>query len=141
MRINIGFIKNEKGGSNLISAAVMMPLMVLIIAAIVQITLLVNAKMTVREAAYEALRFGVKSDMPTVTATGTAYKYSNIPGWKKGGNVIVRASLDGNAGERVLNVEVAYKVPVINSSFFAKSRGGFVIVSSGLVKRRLEESL
>lgn len=137
----ISFIKNEKGGSNLISAAVMMPLMVLIIAAIVQITLLVNAKMTVREAAYEALRFGVKSDTPAATAMGTAYQYSEIPGWKKGGNLIVKAYLDGNPGDRVLKVQVIYKVPVINRFFFKKSQRDFIFISSGSVKRRLEESL
>lgn len=141
MRKFISLIKNEKGGSNLISAAVMMPLMVLLIAAIVQITLLVNAKMTVREAAFEALRFGVKSETPVDTAVGTAYQYSDIPGWQRGGNVEVKASVTENAGEKVLNVEVTYKVPVINSSLFSDSQSGFAVVGSGLVKRRLEESL
>lgn len=141
MQIFNSFIKNEKGGSNLISAAAMMPLMALIIAAIVQITLLVNAKITVREAAYEALRFGVKSETPVDTATETVYRYSDIPGWQRGGKVDIQASVTGNPGEQVLNVEVVYKVPVINSSLFSNSKSGFVNLSSGLVKRRLEESL
>ena len=136
----IKFLKNEKGGSNLLSAAAILPLLTLMIAAIVQITLLVNAKMTVREAAFEALRFGVKSDAPVVAAIDTAYKYSGLPGWVSGGNVSVSAYTSGPTVEKVLNVEVKYKVPVINSSLFG-GRGGFATVTSGLIKRRLEDSL
>lgn len=137
----ISFIKNEKGGSNLISAAAIIPIMILMIAAIVQINLLVNAKITVREAAFEALRFGVKSDIPLETAINTAYNYSNLPGWVKDGNVKVEAYLSGPVQERILNVEIKYQVPVINSTFFADGRSGFTTVSSGIVQRRIEDSI
>lgn len=131
----------EKGGSNLISAAVIFPLMMLIIAGIVQITLLVNAKITVREAAFEALRFGVKSETPERTAEITAYKYSSLPGWVKGGNLYVTSYLSGPVEEAVLNVEITYKVPVISSKIFADSRSGFTDVKSGLIQRRLEDGI
>lgn len=117
-----------KKGSSLIEFAVIAPILLLLIAGIVQFGFILNAKITVNAASFEGARAATLSENPEEDAIRAVYYYANssLPGWSFDERLKAEIDIDGhNPGDNVL-VKVNYDVPVFfqnllpigNSNFF-----------------------
>ncbi len=101
-------------GNILLELALILPLLLLLIAGIVQFGFILNAKIAVSSASYEAARAATLSEDPAATALKVAKDYagSNLPGWDYNDRLEVRTNIVGNDPGDPINVEVIYQVPL-----------------------------
>ncbi len=110
-------IKNHSG-SVLLELSLIIPILLLLISAIVQFGFVLNAKIAVNSAAYEAARAATISENPNGSAIYAIENYakSSIPGWsfseRLRANIVIPNSNPGTEA----SVEVFYRVPL----FFSK---------------------
>lgn len=124
----------------MLGTAAGMIIIMLLIGGILQLSMIPVAKIMVRQAAYEAVRQGAKSSDPISTANSTAYaQFSGLPNWRVGGSVVARSQLVGNGADQILQVNLSYKVPVLNDRFVQGASGGYVWVESGTFQERIQE--
>lgn len=111
-----GFLNSR--GSVLLELALIMPILILTIAGIVQFGFILNAKIAVNAAAYEAARAATISDNPHNAALNTIENYagSNISGWSFNERLKADINISGTDPGSEVAVEVIYGVPV----FFSK---------------------
>jgi len=108
---------SEKG-SVLIELALVVPILILLIAGIIQFGFLLNAKIAVNSASYEAAKVATLSDNPESDVINTVLMYasSTMPGWNFDERLSLKVDISGiNPGD-IVQVEVTYKIPV----FFSK---------------------
>ncbi|ADV78704.1 hypothetical protein Thebr_2261 [Thermoanaerobacter brockii subsp. finnii Ako-1] len=99
------FLKDNRGASQLISTAALLPILLFIMASIVNISVVSNMQTLVNEAAFEGARIGIKSDTPEQTAQMAVLNFGDgITGWKMGDRLAVSTSLKND----MLTVEVRY---------------------------------
>ncbi|WP_432203881.1 TadE/TadG family type IV pilus assembly protein [Thermoanaerobacter uzonensis] len=99
------FLKDRRAASQLISSAALIPILLLILASIVNISVVSNMQTMVNEAAFEGARIGIKSDTPEQTAQMAVLNFGEgITGWKIGDRLSVITSLKND----MLTVEVRY---------------------------------
>ncbi|WP_244262244.1 TadE/TadG family type IV pilus assembly protein [Thermoanaerobacter wiegelii] len=99
------FLKDKRAASQLISSAALIPILLLIMASIVNISVVSNMQTLVNEAAFEGARIGIKSDTPEQTAQMAVVNFGNgITGWKIGDRLSVSTSVKND----MLTVEVKY---------------------------------
>jgi len=99
------FLKDRRAASQLISTAALLPILLFIMASIVNISVVSNMQTLVNEAAFEGARIGIKSDTPEQTAQMAVVNFGNgISGWKIGDRLSVNTAV--NSG--ILTVEVRY---------------------------------
>lgn len=134
------FINDQRGSSELLGTAAGLIIIMILIGGVLQLSMIPIAKIMVRQAAYESVRQGAKSSDPVTTATSTAYaQFAGLPNWKVGGNVVASAQLVGTGVEQILQVNLRYRVPVLNDRFVNGASGGFVWIDSGNFQERIQE--
>ena len=139
--------KNEgcygvKNGSMILELVLVLPVFLLVLAAIVQFGFILSARIAVNSAAYEAARAATISSDPYSAAMHTieSYASSSFPGWSF--NERLRAAIDVpdlNPYTQI-TVEVYYSVPVFFKNIPAISAlGGQDIDVKGSSRMRIEE--
>lgn len=105
-------------GNVLLELAIIFPVLILLISGIIQFGFILNAKIAVNSAAYEAARIATVSANPAEAAVAAAKNYAggNLPGWDLSGRLKVNVSAAGTDPGSPVKVEVIYSVPV----FFPK---------------------
>ena len=125
-----------KEGSSLIEFAVIAPVLLILIAGIIQFGFILNAKIAVNAASFEGARAAILSDDPEEDAMRAIYYYadSSLPGWSFDERLNATIDIDGySPGDNVL-VKVNYEVPIFfqnllpvgNSSFFTVGGESFM---------------
>lgn len=135
----IKLLKEKRGSSTLELAAGLM-IIFIVIGGIIQINSASIAKIIVRQTAYEALRQAVKSSNQVATAqTIINNQFSVLPGWKLGSNLDYNVQISGIDPNQRLEVNVKYKIPVLNPLFFKDGSNGSKWIESGTFSERLQE--
>ena len=107
---------SEKG-SVLIELALVVPILILLIAGIIQFGFLLNAKIAVNSASYEAAKVATLSDNPESDVINTVLMYasSTMPGWNFDERLSLKVDISGTNPGDIVQVEVIYKIPVFFS--------------------------
>ncbi len=105
-------------GSVFIELALVLPILILLISGIIQFGFLLNAKIAVNSASYEAARVATLSDNPELDAANAVLEYasSTIPGWNFDERLSLKVDISSMNPGDIVNVEVIYEVPI----FFSK---------------------
>ncbi len=135
------FYKGENGNV-LLEFALIMPVLLLIIAGIIQFGFILNAKVAVNSASYEAARSATLSENPEVDAVNAVANYaaSSLSGWNLNERLSVEVDLSGNDPGDIVRINVFYNVPVFFSSIISGSgiKGEFFKVT-GTSTMQIEE--
>ena len=116
------FYKIEDGNV-LVEFALMMPVLLLLIAGIIQFGFILNAKVAVNSASYEAARSATLSENPEADAVNAVANYAaaSLSGWDLNERLGVEVDLSGNDPGDIVRVNVFYNVPVFFSSIISGS--------------------
>lgn len=116
------FYKSE-GGNVLVEFALIMPVLLLIIAGIIQFGFIMNAKVAVNSASYEAARTATLSENPETDGINAAANYaaSSLPGWDINERLGIEIDLNGSDPGDIVRVNVSYNVPVFFSNIISGS--------------------
>lgn len=134
-----GLIKkiNLKQGSALVEFAVIAPILLVLIAGIIQFGFILNAKIAVNAASFEGARAAILSENPEEDALMAVYCYANssLPGWSFDERLAADIAIDGyNPGDNVL-VKVNYEVPVFFQNLLQMGNSNFFKVESESLMR------
>lgn len=133
---------SEKGNV-FIELALVMPILILLIAGIVQFGFLLNAKIAVNSASYEAARAATLSDDPESDAINAvlAYASSTMPGWNFDERLSLKVDISGTNPGDIVQVEVTYRIPVFFSKIppFSMMGDGYADISGSSVMRMEEK--
>ena len=123
---------SEKG-SIFIELALVMPVLILLIAGIIQFGFLLNAKIAVNSASYEAARIATLSENPESDAVNTVLTYasSTMPGWNFDERLSMKMDISSKEPGGVVQIKVIYKIPL----FFSKIPP-FSMVGDGSIEMR-----
>lgn len=132
------YFKSENGHVFL-EFALIMPLILLLVAGIVQFGFLLNARIAVNSASYEAARMATLSDNPAGEALEAVEGYASatLPGWSFNDRLKANVNISGNNPGDIVSVEVIYSVPVFFPKIlpFLESNGGKTYVKGSSVMR------
>jgi len=108
----------SKNGNVLVEFALIMPILILILAGIVQFGFLLNGKIAVNSASYEAARAATLSDNPETDAINAVSSYASgsLPGWDLQEQLSIEINTTGNSPGDSVQIKVFYEVPL----FFSK---------------------
>lgn len=129
-----------KNGNVLLELALVMPILLLLLAGIVQFGFIFNAKIAVNSASYEGARAATLADDPLSEALNSIENYasSTLPGWNFNERLKGNINIQGTNPGDMVSVEVIYSIPV----FFAKILPFYdsdTIDISGISVMRIEE--
>jgi len=131
-------IYSEKG-SIFVELALVLPILILLIAGIIQFSFLLNAKIAVNSASYEAARAATLSDNPELEAVSAVLMYasSTMPGWNFDERLSLKVGISGTNPGDIVEVEVIYKVPIFFEKIppFSMFGDGYAEVSGSSVMR------
>jgi hypothetical protein len=134
---------NQQDGSATIETIIWMPILLLILASVVDLGLYFNARTAVQAAAFEATRQASVADDPASTASKVVFDYAAgaLPGWHEDGRVDM--TFNGSSllapGEQI-GVNVTYKVPGIFSGLVPfMFKGSKEIEATGSSQMTVEE--
>lgn len=115
------FSKDKRGISEYVSAASLIPVLMMLFAIAIQLTVLGVLQLAVNEAAFEAARAAARSPAPYATALQTAKNFGNsfILGWSQKVQVQM-IQTPSNPGDPV-TVQVSFPVPQFFSMFGTKT--------------------
>jgi len=129
----------QEKGSVFIELAIVLPILILIIAGIIQFGFLLNAKIAVNSASYEAARIATLSDNPEKHAVNVllAYASSTMPGWNFDERLSLKLDISGTKPGDIVNVEITYLIPVFFSKIapFSTFEDGYAKVVGSSVMR------
>lgn len=129
----------QEKGSIFIELALVLPILILLIAGIIQFGFLLNAKIAVNSASYEAARIATLSDNPETDAINavSAYASSTIPGWNFDERLGLKLNISGTEPGDIVDVEVTYLIPVFFSKIapFSMFENGYAKVIGSSVMR------
>lgn len=129
----------QEKGSIFIELALVLPVLILLIAGIIQFGFLLNAKIAVNSASYEAARIATLSDNPETDAINavSAYASSTIPGWNFDERLGLKLNISGTEPGDIVDVEVTYLIPVFFSKIapFSMFENGYAKVIGSSVMR------
>ena len=111
----------REDGNVLVEFALIMPVLLLIIAGIIQFGFILNAKIAVNSASYEAARTATLSENPEVDAVNAVANYasSSLSGWDLNERLSVEVDLSGNDPGDIVRINVSYNVPVFFSNIIS----------------------
>ncbi|MDD3520714.1 MAG: TadE/TadG family type IV pilus assembly protein [Actinomycetota bacterium] len=124
-------------GSSLMEFAIIAPILLILIAGIIQFGFIMNAKIAVNAASFEGARAAILSENPEEDAINAVYHYANssLPGWSFDERLKADIDIDGyNPGDNVL-VAVYYEVPVFFQSLLPAGDSSFFKVESESLMR------
>ncbi len=107
-----------RDGAVFIELALVMPILLLILAGIIQFGFILNAKVAVNSASYEAARVATLADDPVGEALKSVQNYasSTLPGWDFSERLKADVYISGSSPGDTVKVKVIYSIPV----FFSK---------------------
>jgi len=121
-------VKNQSGeyGNVMLEIALIMPLFLLLLSGIVQFGFILNAKIAVNSASYEASRAATLADNPEQAAIQSIEDYakSNLPGWSFDDRLKTNIDISGTNPGDIVRVQVVYRVPVFFAKIFPFSPDG-----------------
>jgi uncharacterized protein (UPF0333 family) len=124
-------------GNVLIEFALIMPILLMIIAGIIQFGFILNAKVAVNSASYEAARVATLSDYPENDAINSVLSYasSSLPGWDLNKQLSIEINKTGNVPGDKVKIDVFYDVPIFFSRILPvlEIRSGFYRVCGSSV--------
>lgn len=129
-------------GSIFLEFALIMPLLLLLIAGIVQFGFVLNAKIAVNSASYEAARAATLSDNPEDSAIEAIENYASatLPGWNLNELLSAKINISGNRPGDLIDVEVIYKIPLFFNKLFPFSANAESLTKiRGSSSMRIEE--
>jgi len=108
-------------GNVLVEFALIMPVLLLILAGIIQFGFLLNAKIAVNAASYEAARSATLSDDPEADAIKAAETYASasLPGWSFGDRLNMEFISTGYLPGDKIQINLFYKVPLFFQGLLA----------------------
>ena len=115
--LNWEVVQRDKG-SALLEFALITPILLLLLAGIIQFGFILNAKVVVNSASYEGARVATMADDPQNEAAEAVLNYasSSMPGWNISDRLSLKTIFSGyNPGDEV-TLKVTYQVP----NFFNK---------------------
>ncbi len=125
-----------KEGSSLIELAIITPVLLLILAGIIQFGFILNAKIAVNAASFEGARAAILSENPEEDAKKAIYYYASsfLPGWSFDEKLNVSIEAEGSDPGDNIMVKVKYSVPVFfhnlisfqNTDFFEIESSSFM---------------
>lgn len=118
--------KSDEYGNIMLELALVMPLFLLLLSGIIQFGFILNAKVAVNSASYEASRTATLADNPEQAAIQSIEDYakSTLPGWSFDNRLKARISISGNNPGDTVSVQVVYKIPVFFTKIFPFSADG-----------------
>ncbi len=120
--------KNQSGeyGNIMLELALIMPLLLLLLSGIIQFGFILNAKVAVNSASYEASRAATLADNPEQAAIQSIEDYakSTLPGWSLSDRLKVKINISGTDPGGTVSVQVVYKIPVFFAKVFPFSSDG-----------------
>ena len=130
--------RQSEKGNVLVEFALIMPVLLLILAGIVQFGFLLNAKIAVNSASYEAARSATLSDNPEADAVRAAESYASasLPGWSFEDRLNMEFISSGYLPGDRIQINLFYDVPLFfsglltipgNSNNFFKVHGSSVM--------------
>jgi hypothetical protein len=132
----------QQHGNVLLELALILPILLLLLAGIVQFGFILNAEIAVNSAAYEAVRTATLSDNPSSAALNAVQNYaaSSLPGWSFSERLKAKVNIpDINPGT-LISVEVIYSIPIFFSNVFSFSNSGSSAMEiKGVSVMRIEE--
>jgi len=139
-KINNKRINQNCIGSALIEFALISPLLLLLIAAIIQFGFILNGKISVNSASYEGAKAGTLSETPEDTAISSVKAFSNstLPGWDYSERLKTEIVISGHDPGDIITVKVSYDV----FNFFTKilpAAGNGIFTVKGESTMQLEE--
>ncbi|MGM0368512.1 MAG: TadE/TadG family type IV pilus assembly protein [Actinomycetota bacterium] len=124
-------------GSALLELSIVLPVLLIIIAGIIQFGFILNAKVAVNSAAYEAAREATLASDPSKAAVDSAQNYASatLPGWSYGDRLHTSVDLTGTDPGDLVKVEVTYKIPVFFAKFlsFSDEEGSYLNITGSSV--------
>ena len=98
----------------MLELALILPLLLLLIAGIIQFGFILNAKIAVNSASYEGARAATLSEDPQAAAINAVKDYAggSMPGWIPGERLKVEVDVPDNIPGTPVSVRVVYSVPV-----------------------------
>lgn len=116
----------SENGNVLLEFALIMPVLILILAGIVQFGFLLNGKIAVNSASYEAARAATLSDNPEEDAINAVISYASasLPGWDLKEQLSIKINTTGNSPGDSIQIEVFYDVPLFFSKILPISESG-----------------
>lgn len=135
--------RKKEIGSSTVENIVWLPMLLIVLAAIIQFGLYFNGRIAVQAAAYEAARQAAVADNPEDIAEKIVYGFGGgtLPGWnsKRLVSVSVETYANPKPGDPV-KVDVEYRVPLFMSGLMptSKSSDGFMKVK-GTSSTTIEE--
>ncbi|WP_154653769.1 hypothetical protein [Thermoanaerobacter thermocopriae] len=114
-------LKNNKGISGYVTTATLIPILMILFAMAIQLTVLGVLQLAVNEAAFEAARAAARSPTPYATAVQTAQNFAKgfILGWKD--KVQVTMVQTPNKPGDPVTVQVSFPVPQFFSALQTKT--------------------
>ncbi|MBT9153303.1 MAG: hypothetical protein DDT35_01535 [Firmicutes bacterium] len=99
--------KDGRGFSQMLTVAALIPVILLLLGAMVNVSTSTTMQTWVSEAALQGARVGTRSSSPEAAAIAAVVRFGEgVAGWQLGDRLTVLASLDNR--REVLTVEVAY---------------------------------
>lgn len=133
----------DHSGSTTIEMVTWLPILLLIIAAVVQFGLYFNARNAVQAAAFEAARQASLSEDPEMTAKDVVANYADgvLPGWHEGDRLHVDASMRGTGRpNQAISILVTYS-PFIFMPRIIRQDGQILhLTATGKAEFEMEES-
>lgn len=133
----VSFISEK--GNVFIELALVMPVLLLLIAGVVQFGFILNARVVVNSASYEAARVATLAEDPVREALNAIQNYasSTLPGWDFNERLKAKISISGTNPGDVVSVEVTYLIPVFFPKIlpFTVGSGGYIDISGSSVMR------
>lgn len=116
----------SENGNVLVEFALIMPVLILILAGIVQFGFLLNGKIAVNSASYEAARAATLSDNLEADAINavTSYASASLPGWNLQEQLSIEINTTGNSPGDSVQIKVFYDVPLFFSKILPISESG-----------------
>ncbi|MGM0366696.1 MAG: TadE/TadG family type IV pilus assembly protein [Actinomycetota bacterium] len=132
----------QQRGSMLLELALILPLLLTVLVAIIQFGFILNAKIAVNSAAYEAARAATMDDDPQGAALAAVENYpgSALPGWNFNDRLGASIELESHDPGYPVKVAVKYRVPIFFPKIFSFpniDNGNFVV--SGFSIMGIEE--
>ncbi len=129
-----------KKGSVFIEFALIAPILLLLIAAIIQFGFILNAKIAVNSASYEGARNATLSENPTEGAIQAIQDYASatMPGWSYAERLKTEINLTGSDPGDTVSVKVIYDIPIFFSKILPVGGSDFFSVS-GSSQMKIEE--
>jgi len=118
--------KSNEPGNVMLELALVMPLFLLLLSGIIQFGFILNAKVAVNSASYEASRAATLADDPEKAAITTIEEYakSTLPGWDFNDRLEAKINVSGTDPGDSVSVQVVYKIPVFFANIFPFSSEG-----------------